>query len=207
MPIDFSSMEAAAPSGPATKMMAAGLERLRIEEGLTQREVAVQLGYKTSVVVSHMASGRVPIPIERAAEIAGILKLDPQRFLLAALEQRFPTANIRDLFGVQLVSHGRVGSRLALLAGGDLDDLPPDTVAVIDEVVTSANPRRRWLSIEELALVELLRRSFPELMKRSLRPDELAALENSMGPLACSEEDSDKGAECTSMQNPHYGTS
>ena len=178
MPIDFSGTASPAISSVATQMLAAGLERLRNEEGITQREVADRLGYKTSVVVSHMATGRVPVPVERAVDIAEILRLDPKRFLLAVLEQRFPVANISELFGVQLASRGRVASRLELLAGIDLDDLASDTIAVLDEVVTNANPRRRWLTLEELTLVEVLRRRFPDLKRRSLLEEEIVALEN-----------------------------
>ena len=178
MPIDFSGTASPPISSVATQMLAAGLERLRNEEGITQREVADRLGYKTSVVVSHMATGRVPVPVERAVDIAEILRLDPKRFLLAVLEQRFPVANISELFGVQLASRGRVASRLELLAGIDLDDLASDTIAVLDEVVTNANPRRRWLTLEELTLVEVLRRRFPDLKRRSLLDEEIVALEN-----------------------------
>ena len=190
MPIDFSSMEAAAPSGPATKMMAAGLERLRSDDGITQREVAARLGYKTSVVVSHMATGRVPIPIDRALDIAEVLNVDPKGFLLAVLEQRHPELNFRELLGVQLVSRGVVASRLELLAGSDLDHLPSETLTVLDEVVTTAGPGRRWLTIEELALVEALRRRFPELKKRSLRDDDLARLERCLAEVVGNESQS-----------------
>ena len=33
--------------------------------GRSQRDVAAELGYKTSVVLSHMTAGRVPIPVDR----------------------------------------------------------------------------------------------------------------------------------------------
>lgn len=176
MPIDFSSIPKAQPLGGATKMMAAALERARAR-GVTQRHVAEQLGYASSVVISHMASGRVPIPVERVHEIAEAVGLDPQSFLLAVLEQRFPSVDVRSLLGAQLVSHGRVAERLGLLAGSNLDDLNEETLGVLDEVVSASQPRSRWLSLEELALVEALRRRFPDLSRRPLSADELSRLD------------------------------
>ena len=206
MPTDFSSMATPLATGPATKMLAAGLEKLREKEGLTQREVAHRLGYKTSVVVSHMATGRVPVPVERVSDIAEVLQLDPKRFLLAVLEQRFPSANIRELLGIQMVSRGQVASRLELLAGADLDDLSGETRSMLDEVVTAVDPRRRWLSLEELALVELLRRRFPELKKRSLAEVELLRLEHCLGAVAALADENGGAPEDPIIKNPEWGT-
>ncbi len=188
MPNEQSNSDYPLADDPATKMMAAGFERLKDEEGLTQRELANRLGYRTSVVVSHMASGRVPIPIDRAFDIANVLRLDPKRFMLAILEQRFPSANIRELLGVQFVSGGRVAAHLELLAGIELDDLPGETLSVMEQVISTVRPQRRWLSVEELALVEHLRRRFPSLKKRSLGGAELMQLERCMEAIASSEE-------------------
>ena len=56
--------------------------------GQSQRDVAATLGYKSSVVLSHMTAGRVPIPIDRAKDIASALRMEANAFLLAVLEQR-----------------------------------------------------------------------------------------------------------------------
>lgn len=129
--------------------------------GRSQRDVAAGLGYKSSVVLSHMTVGRVPIPIDRAKDIAKALDLDPNSFLLAVLEQRFPGVDFKTLFNVSY-SSDRTVRRLESIAGCSLDELPADTRAVMEEVVAARNPRRRWLAPVELPTMELV---------RDLRPD------------------------------------
>ena len=52
----------------ATRMLAKALEDAARDRDLSQRQIARQLGYKGSVVLSHMALGRVPIPIDRVPD-------------------------------------------------------------------------------------------------------------------------------------------
>lgn len=127
----------------------------------SQRDVAKELGYKSSVVLSHMTAGRVPIPIDRAKDIAVALGLEPNAFLLAVLEQRFPDVNFKTLFNLSFSSDRTVG-RLEAIAGCSLDDLPAETRAMLEEVVAARNPRRRWLAPAELSTIDLI---------RNLRPD------------------------------------
>src|SRR5689334_14158863 len=68
--------------------------------GRSQRQVAAELGYKTSVVLSHMTVGRVPIPVDRAKDMATTLGMDPDTFLLAVLEQRHPEIDFKSLFNI-----------------------------------------------------------------------------------------------------------
>jgi hypothetical protein len=152
----------------ATKMLAAGLKQAEEEKGLSQRTIAKTLNYKSSVVLSHMALGRVPIPIDRALEIARLLKMDSSRFLLAVLQQRHP-----DIDFPRLLNAGKGGSakgskvesyvmdELQAIAGKPLDDLPVDKVNVLREAVGDPNPQRRWLAFHELPTVELLRQKHP----------------------------------------------
>lgn len=125
-------------------------------EGRSQRQVAKKLKYNTSVVLSHMTAGRVPIPIDRASEIAMKLGMDRNTFLLAVLEQRHPDVDFRSLFNISY-SSDRTVSRLEAIAGGSLDALPAETRAMLEEVVAARNPARRWLSPAELTTMELIR--------------------------------------------------
>lgn len=168
----------------ATRMVAAALRRLQAEAGMTQRDVASKLGYKTSVVLSHVALGRVPVPIDKMAEFAEVLGIPPQRFLLAVLEQRFPHIDFRTLLGIRLPPRGRLVERLETIAGHDLDDLPPSTIHVLEEVVAASRPARRWLSIEELPVMELARNAFPKLEVRGLSEHERESLEACLRPLS-----------------------
>jgi len=178
MPIDVSTLSEIDDysQSTATKMLAAGLDRLRAERGMSQKDVALSLGYKSSVAMSHMAVGRVPIPIERAPELADALGLDRATFLMAVLEQRFPSMDMRQLLGIGDQRAENVASRLTLIAGHSLDYLSQEAIGVLEEVVASVRPASRWLSPSEFALFELIRKQFPELSRRALTVEELTSL-------------------------------
>jgi len=130
--------------------------------GRSQRDVAAQLGgYKTSVVLSHMTAGRVPIPVDRAKDMATALGMNPNAFLLAVLEQRHPDIDFKSLFNISYSSAATV-RRLEAIAGCSLDDLPAETRAMLEEVVGARSPRRRWLALPEIATMELIRELRPE---------------------------------------------
>lgn len=149
---------------PATRMLAEGLARVKDEQGLSVRKIGKQMGYKTAVVLSHMATGRVGIPIDRARELARILDLDEKSFLLAVLQQRHPDIEWSSLFhrGPSPNNHG-LAMELEAVLGARLKDLTQEQRAVMREVAGERSPRRRWLSVHELALVARLRESFPQL--------------------------------------------
>lgn len=149
---------------PAARMLAEGLARAKDEDGLSVRQIGRQMGYKTAVVLSHMASGRVPIPIDRAPELAEILKLDRDRFLLAVLQQRHPDIDWGRV-SQRATSSGADGLAMELEAvlGARLKDLSQEQRAVMREVASERSPRRRWMSVHELTLVTMLRERFPQL--------------------------------------------
>jgi hypothetical protein len=137
--------------------------------GRSQRDVAGKLGYKSSVVLSHMTAGRVPIPIDRAKN----------NFLLAVLEQRFPEVDFTTLFNISYSSDKAV-RRLELIAGCSLDELPADTRAVLEEVVAARNPRRRWLAPAELMTVELVRDLRPDSAFSGLPDEDRRSIEKAL---------------------------
>lgn len=149
---------------PAARMLAEGLARAKEERGMSVRSIGKQMGYKTAVVLSHMATGRVPIPIDRGAELADILKLDEDAFLFAILQQRHPDIDWVRLFR-RPSSSGDDGLAMELEAvlGARLRDLTQEQRAVMREVAGERFPRRRWLSVHELGIVTRLRERFPEL--------------------------------------------
>lgn len=165
----------------ATKILAAGLERLQRETGATQKEVATRLNYRTSVVLSHMALGRVPIPIDRANDIARELGLDPSRFLLATLKQRHPEVDFEALFGVQMRQESALASELSAIAGESLDQLPAPTKEILRDVVATRQPERRWLSSTELPIVEMIRQRYPNVRREGLGPDDRQQLVSCLG--------------------------
>ena len=172
----------------ATKLLSAALEKASEERKLTQREVARSLGYKSVVVVSHMASGRAPIPIDRADDLARVLRLDRGAFLLAVLDQRFPHIDFKGVLSKSLklkpsqVSDRKgsmVANELADLAGSELDDLPNDVLNVLRSVVTDRNAARRWITPSEVPLIEHLRKHKPE----GLSPAELSKVKEFIAQL------------------------
>lgn len=161
----------------ATQMFA---QALSAKSDLSQRALAHLLGYKTSVVVSHMASGRAPIPIDRALEIAAAVGVDRGKFLLAVLEQRYPSIDFAKLLsipsGQQQQAVGPVGEDLDVMrdlervAGKRLAELPEERLNIVRDVLTDRDPSRRWLTLNELPLVEDLRDKFPALRAKGIAP-------------------------------------
>jgi transcriptional regulator with XRE-family HTH domain len=149
--------------------------------GRSQRDVAGELGYKSSVVLSHMTAGRVPVPIDRAKDIAAALGLDPNNFLLAVLEQRFPEVDFTTLFNISYSSEKTV-RRLESIAGCSLDELPAETRAVLEEVVAARNPRRRWLAPAELTTIEFVRDLRPDSTFSGLTDEDRRSIEKALRP-------------------------
>lgn len=171
----------------ATRMLAEGLERASEEKGLSQRQLAKTLNYKTSVVLSHMALGRVPIPIDRALDFARLLNMDASRFLLAVLEQRHPDIDFARVLGAtaKTKTTGKGGresytlEELESIAGKDLDALPVDRINVLREVVGDQNAARRWLDLSEMPVIDTLRRMHPQ----GLTPAQRKKLEDAIANL------------------------
>ena len=128
-------------------MLFSAIERAKEQRGLSVRQAAKLLGYKQAVVLSHMASGRAPIPIDRAEEIARVFEVSPPQFLSAVLEQRHPEVNWK------LISDSALSSDENNLA----DEL--EIIRILREVVAEPRPSRRWLSVHELPIVERQRKA------------------------------------------------
>lgn len=165
--------------GTRAQVMLEGAMKAAQAAGRSQRDVANELGYKTSVVLSHMTVGRVPIPIDRAKDIAAALGLDSNKFLLAVLEQRFPEVDFSTLFNISYSSDKTV-QRLESIAGCSLDELPVETLAVLEEVVAARNPRRRWLAPVELPSVELVRSLRPDSQFSGLNDEDRRSIEKAL---------------------------
>jgi hypothetical protein len=155
----------------ATRMLRNALELIEKNEGKSQRVLARQLGYKSSVGLSHMALGRVPIPIDRVIEFARMFKMDAREFLFASLRQRHPDIDFKRVLSSskdvitarQSCGVGNVvKEELEALAGKPLDELTPDVVDVLRDVCSYKEPMKRWISLGELSVIEAVRRAFPK---------------------------------------------
>jgi hypothetical protein len=141
----------------AAQMLAEGLRRASSERGLSVRQLGKKLNYKQAVVLSHWATGRVPIPIDRAAEVAREVGLPEREFLIAVLEQRHKDVN----WGLITDFNDDLVEDLEAIAGKPLSALSPDHQQVMKEVVAEVQPRRRWLTLSEVPVMDAIREQAP----------------------------------------------
>lgn len=161
-------------------MLAFGLGRLAKERGVSQRQLAKKLGYKQAVVLSHMATGRAPIPLDRAGELAEALDLDKQRFLFAVLDQRHPEIQWRELLHRNAGEASATVLELEAIAARPLDTLNDEQLRVMREVVADPKPSRRWLSIQEISIMNAVRRLRPKVETVGLTRGEIADIERAL---------------------------
>jgi hypothetical protein len=159
-------------------MLKHGLAQARVHRGLSARWIAGELGYKQAVVLSHMASGRVAIPLEKVTAIADEVGIDASAFLLAAIEQRVPgAADLLDSsYHSTALADGFVDD-LSAIAGRSLAGVDEEVKRILREVVADPNPSRRWLSLAELPVMLFLRTRFPNLASEGLPASARAELE------------------------------
>lgn len=159
----------------AARMLSAGLQHSSVRRGISLRQHGKALGYKQAVVLSHMANGRVPIPIDRAVELAKALDIDPSAFLSAVVAQRHPDVDWALLNPVD-ESLDRTSLITEFTGGRALDELTPGQRGVIREATADPQAERRWLSLHELAAIELLREFRPAMVKHGLGRSDCDAL-------------------------------
>lgn len=166
----------------AAMMLSEGLRRASRDRGISLRSIGKSLGYKQATVLSHMANGRVAIPIERAADIARAVGLPPADLLAAAVEQRSPEA--ADLLPISrnLAREDDQGItfELRLIAGQEMDELNAGQKSVLREVVADGSASRRWLSVAELPVVLMLRRLRPDISRNGLSIQDREAIERAL---------------------------
>lgn len=148
----------------AARMLSDGLKTAASEKALSLREAGRRLGYKQPVVLSHMASGRVPIPIDRAVDIAAEVGLPAKAFLEAVLQQRHPDVD----WTLLATRPDPLITELERVAGKPLNELSAAHIGVLRDVVRDAKPEERWLAVPEISAVQLLREIFPHLRSEGL---------------------------------------
>ena len=167
----------------AARMLRGAIAHTRETKKISQRDLAKALGYKQSAVLSHMALGRVPIPVERAAQLAEHLSIDPQAFLVAILKQRFPSVKWNSEFweSESAPTSKHFVRTLEAIAGRAMDDLSSAQMRVMREVAADPNSERRWLSVHEVQAINLLRRLLPKISSDGLSPEDENLIEGLIG--------------------------
>jgi transcriptional regulator with XRE-family HTH domain len=162
----------------AARMLASALRRKSEDDGVSLRQLAKILGYKQAVVLSHMAHGRVPIPVDRAPDLARVLGLSARDFLLAVLEQRHTDVN----WGLVTSIDDDFVEELTAIAGKPLRSLPTDQKNVLREAVADPRAPIRWLSIAELGAVELIRELRPHINTEGLDGEDRNSIRRALKP-------------------------
>lgn len=163
----------------AARMLSAGLQRAIAQRGVSLRQLGASLGYKQAVVLSHMASGRVPIPIDRTNDLAGILEMDRQSFLAAVLSQRHPGVDW------SILTSGAAGLHQTALAseltdGRPAEELAPGQRQVIREAAADSRADQRWLTPHEVPALRLLRDLRPAMVTHGLAHRDLDAIRGAL---------------------------
>jgi cyanate lyase len=143
-------------------MIPQGLLEAKQKRKLSVRQISVKLGYKNSTVLHHMVSGRAPIPIDRAEELAEALELEFSEFLRAVVYQRHPEVDW-NLLMLDCAPSAKIPVEEALDAVFSADPtMTRSQRLVLKDIVQNRATPKRWISQNELKVLELI---------RSLRPD------------------------------------
>ena len=153
-------------------MLAAGLRSAAQERALSLREIGRRLGYRQPVVLSHMASGRVPVPIDRASDIAEQVGISRDLFLEAVLHQHHPEVQWSLITG----KPDPFLLDLEKTAGVPFSALSAGHHRVLHEVVEDSMPEERWLARPEIPAVRFLRELFPNMPTSGLSEEDRDAL-------------------------------
>jgi transcriptional regulator with XRE-family HTH domain len=167
---------------PAARTLQSALKRAKEENKTSLRAIAKLLNYKQAAVLSHMANGRIPIPVERAQEIATVLDINPHAFMKLVLKQRYPNMPISE--------EDDVTNHFALLSELNQPRLPvglsnatPSQMRIIREVLRDDHASERWLSPHEVFFVNVIRKLRPEVVTDGLSSSDLQLLNFALGPL------------------------
>lgn len=154
----------------AAKMLLQAL-RQKQAEGLSLRKLGPMLGYKQATVLSHMANGRIPVPIGKATDIALAVGLPQSEFLIAVMDQREPEAHTL-LMAAPLAFElpDSFADELEDIAGQPLETLTSEQKDIIRKVVVDPAAARRWVSEAELPTILMLRRLRPGIERDGLSP-------------------------------------
>lgn len=179
-------------------MLSKGLRVAASERKLSLRQIGKRMRYSQPVVLSHWATGRTPIPIDRAIEVAREVGLPREQFLGAVLRQRHPDVE----WGLITGQRDHLLQALEKAAGKPLSALGAGHQRVLREVVKDSKPEERWLSISEVAVVKFLRELFPEMRTSGLSEGDREALRLAVELTDAHKLDDDRGARKQGRNEP-----
>ena len=163
----------------AARTLQSAINKAKVKNKTSLRTIAKTLNYRQAAVLSHMASGRIPIPVERAEKIAVALDINPSAFMKMVLKQRYPN--------MSLAVEQHVFEHHALLNGLDtslppgLNNATPSQMRIIREVLRDEHASERWLSPHEVFFVSEIRRLRPDIIADGLSSDDLQQVRLALG--------------------------
>lgn len=165
----------------AARMLQSALDEAKAQNKTSLRSIAKTLGYKQAAVLSHMASGRIPIPIARAEDIATALDINPAIFMKMVLNQRHPSISV--LLDGERTNQFSLESQFDDTGfGRGLRNAKPSQMRIIQEVLRDVDASERWISIPEVYLVKLIRQLRPDVVSEGLSRDDLQRLSSALAP-------------------------
>lgn len=163
----------------AARTLQSAINKAKVKNKTSLRTIAKTLNYRQAAVLSHMASGRIPIPVERAEKIAVALDINPSAFMKMVLKQRYPN--------MSLAVEQHVFEHQALLNGLDaslppgLNNATPSQMRIIREVLRDDHASERWLSPHEVFFVSEIRKLRPGIIADGLSSDDLQQVRLALG--------------------------
>lgn len=148
----------------AARMLDAAIKHYTAQHPGGLRALAKSLGLSQATVLSAMATGRMGIPMERAADLAIELGLDVGQFCLAVVEQRAPGFHqaLDQAFGWSKFGNLTNEQWEIIKAAVDAKSLTREHADIVGEVIYASRPRDRWLAPLETGIMRPIRDRFPD---------------------------------------------
>ena len=181
----------------AARMLNDAIDRMSAQRGVSLRQLASGMGFKSAVILSHMRSGRLPIPVDRAIQIANATEMDAATFLLAVLEQRHSDIDFAKFLGGadSVAQHTITPAERALLddlanaAGKPVSSFTSEQLGVLREVAADPAPRKRWVGVNEAQIIAHMRAELPEIVRNGLTITDREKLKSAIRPRPLDEPD------------------
>ena len=127
------------------------------------RALAAMLEIKQATVLSHMANGRMAIPLDRANQLAHVLDMNPTEFSLAVLEQRAPDVynQLNSVYAFEVAELAQPATTSLIDELVSASPLSEQQVILIRQILRRRDPELRWVVGADAALVGAIRTQRP----------------------------------------------
>ncbi|GAC1586689.1 MAG: hypothetical protein NVS3B5_20640 [Sphingomicrobium sp.] len=147
----------------AAKLLRIAISRFTEGQPGGLRALAARLDIKQATVLSHMANGRMAIPLDRANQLAHVLDINPTEFSLAVLEQRAPDVydQLNSVYPFEIPAAAEPVTAALAREIASASPLTDQQISLIKQLLRRKDPEIRWVVGAEAALVDLIRTRRP----------------------------------------------